>query len=422
MKMKWCLTGFLLLVLWAGVQLHAQQTDVQRKQLDEIKAKAEVGDANAQCTLAETYYAGKVVPQDYVESVKWFRKAADQGNAEAQFNLGACYNFGTGVTRDVGEAIKWWIKAANQGLPNAEFNLGCCYHQGIGVTTNYSEAVKWYQMSANQGYAPAQYALGIWYEQGFGVKQDYVEAAKWYCKAAGQGNVEAQEKFAEFLFDGKGVTQDYVEAIKWNRKAADQGDAVAQYNLGNQYYRGYGVIRDYVEADKWFNLASAQGLDAARKYLFIVEQLMTPEQIAKAQQLAAAFVSRKETSGSNSNSNQSVVADFPTATGTGFSITDDGYLISNYHVVKDATKVRLLTSAGLIDAKVVQVDEGMSLGRDEGGREPFEIRTPQGQRVAPARRTKLGDDGNQIGAHSALRTLHSALERLFSSFFDPHNG
>ncbi|HAO78878.1 MAG TPA: hypothetical protein DCQ92_07875 [Verrucomicrobia subdivision 3 bacterium] len=35
---------------------------------------------------------------------------------------------------------------------------------------------------------------------------------------------------------------------------------------------------------------------------------------------------------------------------------DDGYLISNYHVVKDATKVRLLTSAGLIDAKVVQVN------------------------------------------------------------------
>jgi hypothetical protein len=34
-------------------------------------------------------------------------------------------------------------------------------------------------------------------------------------------------------------------------------------------------------------------------------------------------------------------------TGTVFFITDDGYLISNYHVVKDATKVRLLTSAGL---------------------------------------------------------------------------
>jgi S1-C subfamily serine protease len=36
-------------------------------------------------------------------------------------------------------------------------------------------------------------------------------------------------------------------------------------------------------------------------------------------------------------------------------------LISNYHVVKDATKVRLLTGAGLINAKVVQVDAANDL-------------------------------------------------------------
>ncbi|MGA9777611.1 MAG: serine protease [Verrucomicrobiia bacterium] len=46
---------------------------------------------------------------------------------------------------------------------------------------------------------------------------------------------------------------------------------------------------------------------------------------------------------------------------TAFFIKADGYLISNYHVVKDATKVRLLTSAGLIDAKVVQVDAANDL-------------------------------------------------------------
>jgi S1-C subfamily serine protease len=58
----------------------------------------------------------------------------------------------------------------------------------------------------------------------------------------------------------------------------------------------------------------------------------------------------------------------------GVFITDDGYLISNYHVVKDAAKVRLLTGlrhdeaatatqagAGLIDAKVVQVDAANDL-------------------------------------------------------------
>ena len=48
-------------------------------------------------------------------------------------------------------------------------------------------------------------------------------------------------------------------------------------------------------------------------------------------------------------------------TGTGFFIADDGYLISNYHVVKDAAKVRLLTSAGLIDAKAVKVDAANDL-------------------------------------------------------------
>ena len=86
---------------------------------------------------------------------------------------------------------------------------------------------------------------------------------------------------------------------------------------------------------------------------------MTPEQIAAAQQLSAEFVPKIETpiSGSdNSNSPES-----PSASGSGFFITDDGYLISNYHVVKEATKVRLVTSAGTVDAKVVQVDTANDL-------------------------------------------------------------
>jgi S1-C subfamily serine protease len=36
-------------------------------------------------------------------------------------------------------------------------------------------------------------------------------------------------------------------------------------------------------------------------------------------------------------------------------------LISNYHVVKDAAKVRLLTGAGMADAKVVQTDAANDL-------------------------------------------------------------
>jgi S1-C subfamily serine protease len=64
----------------------------------------------------------------------------------------------------------------------------------------------------------------------------------------------------------------------------------------------------------------------------------------------------------------------PCAIGTGFFITDYGDLISDFHLVRDARKVRLLTGlrrdevatatqagAGLIDAKVVQVDSANDL-------------------------------------------------------------
>jgi TPR repeat protein len=38
-----------------------------------------------------------VVAQDYIEAVRWFRKAAEQGHMEAQYNLGLLYENGTGV-------------------------------------------------------------------------------------------------------------------------------------------------------------------------------------------------------------------------------------------------------------------------------------------------------------------------------------
>jgi len=55
---------------------------------------------------------------------------------------------------------------------------------------------------------------------------------------------------------------------------------------------------------------------------------MTPDQITKAQQLSKELSPGKETPGSSSGNSAS--ADTPTASGTGFFITDDGYLISNY--------------------------------------------------------------------------------------------
>ena len=43
--------------------------------------RANAGNANAQGTLGAAYAMGKSVPQDDVEAVKWYRKAAEQGYA-----------------------------------------------------------------------------------------------------------------------------------------------------------------------------------------------------------------------------------------------------------------------------------------------------------------------------------------------------
>jgi hypothetical protein len=288
MKIKWFVKGFLLLILCAGVQLHAQQTNSDHAIFELILAKAEMGDANSQCAIGEYYDHGTLgVTQNAAEAVKWFRKAAEQGNAEAEDGLGVCYRDGLGLPKDSAVAIKWFRKAAEQGFAEAQVNLGSCYAKGEGIGKNDLEATRWYRKAANQGEADGQAALG------------------------------------------------------------------ARYSFGN------GVPIDYVEGYKWLNLASAQGVAGAKKILLSLEQVMTPSQIAEAQKLSSEFVPRKETP---SSSSANLVSSFnPTATGTGFFITDDGYLISNYHVVKDATKVRLVTSAGLIDAKVVQADAANDL-------------------------------------------------------------
>jgi len=58
MKAKLYLKVSLLLVLCAGIPLHARQSDADRKLLEDSKAKAEKGDASAQNDLGVCYYSG----------------------------------------------------------------------------------------------------------------------------------------------------------------------------------------------------------------------------------------------------------------------------------------------------------------------------------------------------------------------------
>ena len=68
------------------------------QQIEEIKRKANAGDAEAQYNLGVAYQNGQGVPKNHIEAAKWFRKAAEQKHAKAQNLLGAMYRDGQGGT------------------------------------------------------------------------------------------------------------------------------------------------------------------------------------------------------------------------------------------------------------------------------------------------------------------------------------
>jgi len=115
----------------AVVQLAAQQTKPDQKPIEEVKAKAEAGDAKSQVELGRRYDKGEGVMKDHAEAAKWYLKAAEQNYAEAQNSLGVCYLNGEGVAKREMEAVKWFRKAAEQNSAMAQFNLGVCYEQGV---------------------------------------------------------------------------------------------------------------------------------------------------------------------------------------------------------------------------------------------------------------------------------------------------
>jgi TPR repeat protein len=325
----------------------------------QTKARAEKGEAAAQSELGSMYDFGQGVTQDYAEAVKWLGKAAEQGHPRAQLLLGLHYQNGDGVRQDYAEAVKWLRKAADQGGAQAQYSLGVCYDRGHGVAQDFAEAVKWYRKAAGQGDPMAQYNLGLCYARGNGVPQDYVEAVKWYRKAAEQGELAAEYNLGLCCHDGRGATLNYAEASKWFHAAAEQGDAAAQYGLGYMYDKGQGVPQDNVEAYKWYRLAADQNETNAIRNLDVVSMSMTPLQIDEGQRLSMEFVVRKQGGASNRAEGQdsALVGTLPRFTATGFFVTDDGWLVTCYHVVENAARIDIRTKAGTFPATLVRADK-----------------------------------------------------------------
>ncbi len=259
--------------------------------------------------------------------VESYRKAAQQGNAEAAYLLGIAYGIGEGVEKDERESARWILAAAKKGVAKAQFLMGVfCRNGTTGVPRNFIEAADWFHKSAEQGVADAQLELGRLYAEGRGVALDESKAAGMFARAANQGN------------------------------------ATAQMLLGLSYWFGKGVPQDFAEAYKWLTLAANQGASGARSNRdgMVLAERVSSQMVAFGESLAASFVAQLEaptkSEGFSARANAYLNADDPIASGTGFFVSDDGYLLSNFHVVRGASKVKVKTSAGLLPATVIKTD------------------------------------------------------------------
>ncbi len=65
--------------------------------------------------MGVAYYTGEGLPEDEVQAVNYFRRAADCGHAGAAYMLGDCLLDGIGIERDRGEALEWLVISAELG-------------------------------------------------------------------------------------------------------------------------------------------------------------------------------------------------------------------------------------------------------------------------------------------------------------------
>ena len=154
---------------------------------EELRRKAEAGDASAQTDLGICYAYGYGVARNINETVKWFQKAADKGYGPAAHNLALCYIDGQGVSQNCTEAVRLFRIAAAKGYTDSQIELGCCLYVGKGCQQDYEEAFKLFKSAAEKGDGRAMYNLGICYGNGNGVERNQEEADRMYRLSAESG-------------------------------------------------------------------------------------------------------------------------------------------------------------------------------------------------------------------------------------------
>lgn len=158
--------------------------------------KALEGDLTAIKIVAKAYFDGDNIPQDYKQSLVWYKKAAEENDPEALYNVGVASEFGLGTSKNIDNAYEYYIESADLNYASAINKLASMFEEGVVVSRSMNQAVSTYSKSVGFLNGDAMYKFSNLYETetfGENLKNEY---KKWLFLSIlnGTTNDEAYDK------------------------------------------------------------------------------------------------------------------------------------------------------------------------------------------------------------------------------------
>lgn len=125
------------------------------KSLTQLQEEAGEGNLNSAHALCYRYSTGTEAPMDDRLAFQWCTMAAATQNPKSLTLLADLYYQGKGVEQDYHKAAKMYYIAAQNGVEKAMLMLYHHYHNGFGVAKDETEAKYYLNRAASRNYVPA---------------------------------------------------------------------------------------------------------------------------------------------------------------------------------------------------------------------------------------------------------------------------
>jgi S1-C subfamily serine protease len=212
---------------------------------------------------------------------------------------------------------------------------------------------------AKAGNAEAQYYMGVIAHDGLGREANLAEAGNWFKRSADGGFDKAQFQYGMMLYEGEGIKKDIPVAKMYFERAAAQGGSSAMHNAGLIAEQ----TKQYVDAYMWYELAVRAGADYSKAFQDRLPQVLLDREIAEGKHRADIWQSKHLAAFAKIRIPKPTqpAAQEVVRSGSGFAVTAEGHVVTNFHVTTGCTSLRVTADGGSFNAVQLRGDSKVDL-------------------------------------------------------------